>query len=399
MPGPTVVIVGGGVIGLSAAYHLASNHDARVIVIEKQSIGSGSSSRAAGITTGLLWSEAGVMARRLGIEWFQRLSRELPGYAYHDEHGCLNLFTPEMWAERVPLLPLYDRLGKEYHVLTAAQIGRRWPALHPPDDFVGLHDPSGGYSEPDEYIAALLRRLRQLQVEIVEGRQVEDFLVSNGSIVGVRTSTASFESDAVISGIHSWSLLLWQKLGLRLPIKSFVHQRYVSAPLADPFVAPPVNADPFLGYIRPAPGGRILLGVETAERQQWNVDRAGFAMDELSTSVTIRDEAVQRFDSFVPALQNIQWESQQVGLIAFSMDGEPILGPVQSVPGLFVAGAFHSGGFSYNTVAGLVLAEMVTGKPPSVDVAAFSPDRFSVDATETYLQTTLAQSQAVRRRH
>ncbi len=386
-------------IGLSAAYHLASNQDARVVVIEKQSIGSGSSSRAAGITTGLLWSETGVMARRLGIQWFQRLSRELPGYAYHDEQGCLNLFTPEMWAERAKLLPLYDRLGKEYKVLTAAEIGRRWPALHPPEDFVGLHDPSGGYSEPDEYIAALVQRLRQLRVEIIEGQQVEDFLLSGDRIAGVQTSNARFEVDAVISGIHSWSLLLWQKLGLRLPIKSFVHQRYVSAPLAEPFIAPPVNADPYLGYIRPARGGRILLGVESAERQEWDVDSPGFAMDELSTSANVRDEAVARFEAFAPALRNVPWESQQVGLIAFSMDGEPILGPVRSMPGLFVAGAFHSGGFSYNTVAGLLLAEMVAGKPPSVDVTAFSPDRFSANATDDYLRTTLAQSQAVRRRH
>jgi glycine/D-amino acid oxidase-like deaminating enzyme len=304
-----------------------------------------------------------------------------------------------MWAERVPLLPLYDRLGKEYEVLTAAEIGRRWPALHPPDEFVGLHDPSGGYSEPDEYIAALVQRLRQLRVEIVEGQQVENILLSGERITGVQTSTARFEADAVVSGIHSWSLLLWKKLGLRLPIKSFVHQRYVSAPLAEPFVIPPVNADPYLGYVRPARGGRILLGVETAERRQWDVDCTGFAMDELSTSVGVRDEAVQRFSSFVPALRNAIWESQQVGLIAFSMDGEPILGPVHSMPGFFIAGAFHSGGFSYNTVAGLLLAEMAASKPPSVDVTAFSPDRFSADATEAYLETTLAQSQAVRRRH
>ncbi|MBA3484018.1 MAG: FAD-binding oxidoreductase [Pirellulales bacterium] len=384
---------------MSAAYHLALNRAAQVVVIEKQSVGSGSSSRAAGITTGLLWSETGVLARQLGIQWFRRLSQELPGYAYHDEQGCLNLFTPEIWAERVPLLPLYDRLDKEYQVLTAAEISRRWPALHPPEDFMGLHDPSGGYSEPDEYIAALVLRLRQLRVEIVEGQQVEGFLVSSGRIVGVRTSTARFDADAVISGIHSWSLLLWQKLGLRLPIKNFVHQRYVSAPLAEPFVAPPVNADPYLGYLRPARGGRILLGVETAERRQWDVDHAGFAMDELTVSTDVRDEAVQRFANFAPALRAVSWESQQVGLIAFSIDGEPIVGPVQSLPGLFVAGAFHSGGFSYNTVAGLLLAEMATGKPPSVNVAAFSPDRFSAVATEGYLKTTLAQSQAIRRRH
>src|SRR4051812_28178048 len=123
----TVVIVGGGVIGLSAAYHLARRGDVRVVLLEKDTVGAGSSLRAAGITTGLLWSETGVRARRLGIEWFQRLSEELDGYTYHDEHGCLNLFTPTTWPTRGELLGLYDRLGVAYEVLSGVDIHRRWP--------------------------------------------------------------------------------------------------------------------------------------------------------------------------------------------------------------------------------------------------------------------------------
>ncbi|MEO6435047.1 MAG: FAD-binding oxidoreductase [Tepidisphaeraceae bacterium] len=399
MPSQTVVIVGGGVIGLSAAYHLARSQSARVIVIEKQSIGSGSSSRAAGITTGLLWSETGVKARRVGIERFRQLSRELQGYAYHDQQGCLNLFTPETWKLRQPLLELYDRLGAEYHVLDAQMIRQCWPALHPPGDFIGLHDPNGGYSEPEEYMAALLRRLRELHVEIVEGQQVEDFILSGDRVIGVRTASDHFDADAVISGVHSWSLLLWRTLGFQLPIKSFVHQRFVSAPLDEPFVSPPVNADPYLGYIRPARGQRILLGVETGQRPECQIDRAAFSMDELAVSKNVRDEAVERFGSFIPTIKNARWESHHIGLIAFSMDGEPILGPVKSLPGLFVAGAFHSGGFSYNAVAGLLLAEMVTDKQTSVDISAFSPDRFSAAATREYLKMPRVQDQAVRRRH
>ncbi|MEX0641203.1 MAG: FAD-binding oxidoreductase [Pirellulales bacterium] len=395
----SVVIVGGGVIGLSAAYHMARSNSARVTLIEKQTIGSGSSLRAAGITSGMLWSETGVLARRLGIEWFRRMSGELPGYRFHDEDGCLNLYTPEHWETRAALLPLYDRLDKEYHVLTAAEIHRRWPSLHPSDDFIGLFDPHGGYSEPDEYVRALEKRLRELDVEIIEGLQVDDFILSGGRVVGVRTATARFEADAVVSGVHAWSLALWKRRGLRLPIKNFVHQRYVSAPQSEPFIAPAVNADPYLGYIRPAHGRRILLGVETPQCRQWDVDRLGFRMDELTVQDNIRDDALLRFEPLVPGLRSVRWESQSVGLIAFSMDGEPVLGPVTSLPGLFVAGAFHSGGFSYNTVAGLLLAEMVTGRPLSVDIAAFSPDRFSASATEDFLLTPHVQAQAVRRRH
>jgi len=394
-----VVIIGGGVIGLSAAYHLAAAGQAEVTLIEKDAVGGGSSRRAAGITTGLLWSETGVRARRVGIEWFKRLSRELPDYTYHDELGCLNLFDPRSWPQRRTSLSLYDRLGARYEVLTAREINRRWPALTPPADFIGLHDPDGGYSEPDEYVAALEQRVRALGVRVVEGERVEEILSAAGEVRAVRTTGRRFEADAVISGIHSWSLLLWERLGLRLPIKSFVHQRHLSAPLPHRLVAPPVNADAYLGYLRPARGGRVLLGAETPCAPQFDVDRPDFHMDELSAAPGVRDQAVQRLSALAVALQSTTWESEHIGLIAFSMDGEPILGPVKELPGLFIAGAFHSGGFSYNTVAGLLLAEMVMGERPSVDVTAFSPDRFDALATEGYLAAPKVQADAARRRH
>src|SRR5205085_724984 len=141
MRSTTAIIIGGGVIGLSAAYHLARKKFGRIIVLEKGAIGDGSSSRAAGITTGLLWSETGVRARKKAIELFEQFSQELGGYRYHNEHGCLNLFSPELWPARAALLPLYERLHAPYEILDAAQMRNRWPCLHPPDDYIGLHDP------------------------------------------------------------------------------------------------------------------------------------------------------------------------------------------------------------------------------------------------------------------
>jgi glycine/D-amino acid oxidase-like deaminating enzyme len=394
-----VVIVGGGVIGLSAAYQLAASGAADVTLIEKDTLGAGSSRRAAGITSGLLWSETGVRARRIGVEWFRRLSHELPGYHYHDEHGCLNLFTPDTWPQRQPLLKMYDRLELEYRILSAAEIHRQWPDLTPQKDMIGLHDPNGGYSEPDDYVDALARRVRELGVQIIENNPVREFLTAGGRVSGVRTENTTFHADAVISSLHSWGPLLWKQLDLRLPVKSFVHQRFVSEPLPHPFVAPPVNADPYLGYIRPAHGGRMLLGVETTYRPQFDVAHPDFRMDELTIDPALRDESVQRMSALSPLLDRARWESQRIGLIVFSQDGEPILGPVKHMPGLFVAGSFHSGGFSYNTVAGLLLSELVLGKPTSVDITTFSPDRFDRASTDTFLAQPATQANVVRRRH
>jgi len=402
MKSSTVVIVGSGVIGLSTAYHLAQKKFGRILLLDKGPVGDGSSSRSAGITTGLMWTETGVRARKVGLKLFRQLSEELEGYTFHNEHGCLNLFPPEMWPARDNLLPLYDRLSAPYEVLAADEIQRRWPALHPPEHIIGLHDPLGGYSEPDEYISALRRRNGELGIEICQNEMVVEALQAKGRVTGLRTTTRIIEADAVVSTVHVWSLALWRQLGLSLPMKTFVHQRYVTAPYSTPLRAPAVNANgqPYCGYFRPANGNRVLLGVETPECSESPVTAIDFHMSALKIPSGFRQRGIDKLVPVLPILRTATWETEHVGLLSLSMDGEPILGPVNRLPGLFIAGAFHSGGFSYNTVAGLLLAEFVADGHTSIDISTFSPDRFT-DENEVgkYLSTSLTQEQVDSRRH
>src|SRR2546426_7838854 len=119
-----VVVIGGGVIGLSAAYQLARRGIGRVVLVEKGPVGDGSSSRAAGIITGLLWTETGVRVRKRCLELFQEFSTELEGYRFQ-QTGCLNLFSAASWPERQALLPLYDRLHAPYEILGPREIAAR----------------------------------------------------------------------------------------------------------------------------------------------------------------------------------------------------------------------------------------------------------------------------------
>ena len=199
MKSRTVVIIGGGVIGLSTAYQLALRKYGRIVLVEKGALGDGSSGRAAGIGTGLIWSETGVQARKISLRIFRELSAELPNYHYHNENGCLGLFAPKDWPEREKLLPLYDRLGVNYRVMNAAEIHARWPDLHPSSELIGLHDPLGGYSEPPEYIAALAKRVRELGVDIRENTKVTGFLRDGARVTGVRTAAGDLPADAVVS--------------------------------------------------------------------------------------------------------------------------------------------------------------------------------------------------------
>ena len=395
----TVVVIGGGVIGLSTAYHLARKKAGRIVLVEKGPVGDGSSSRAAGITSGLLWSETGVAARRIGIRWFEELSSELEGYTYHNEHGCLNLYSAEQWAKQEGLLSFYDRLGAPYEVLDAAAVRRRWPALAPASDHVGLLDPTGGYSEPPEYIAALTRRIRDLGVNVEEGRKVIDFRMDRDRVTGVLTENDVLEADAVVCAVHAWGSTLLKRLRWQIPVKYFVHQRYVTSPLTDTLAWPPVNANSHAGYIRPASGNRVLIGASTPDREEYRVESLDFHMSELATPISVRDEAAHRLAMLVPALAPVTWESEHVGLVAFSLDQEPVVGAVDQLPGLYIGASFHSGGFSYNTAVGLLLAECIVDGRTSIDISAFSANRFEDAEVDEHLAKTLRQRDMENRRH
>lgn len=398
MSSPTVVIVGGGVIGLSTAYHLARKRYGRIILLDKGPVGDGSSSRAAGIITGLLWSEPGIRARSKSLELYRELSDELEGYDFQAT-GCLNLFDPHTWPERERLLPLYERLQAPFEILDAAEMRHRWPALSPREEYIGLFDPLGGYSEPHEYIPALAARCREMGVEIREHQKVSGFLSDNGRISGVQTAAGDIAADAIVCTVYSWTLRLMEPLGLQLPVKAFVHQRYVSAPLPQPVNIPAINANMLDGYVRPAAGNRLLGGIESSAREEYRLPSTDFHMATVTAPPELKDRLRSDLEPLVPVLREVAWESEKVGLLTFASDGEPILGPVERLPGLFVGVAFHSGGFAYNPVAGLLMAEYVADGRTSIDISAFSPNRFEADDVAGYLATTVAQKDAVKRRH
>jgi sarcosine oxidase subunit beta len=346
----------------------------------------------------LLWSRTGVLARQLSLSLFRQLSRDLDGYTFQDV-GCLNLFDPPSWPERESLLSLYDSTNTEYEILSAPEIKQRWPDLSPDADIIGLHDPLGGYSEPHEYLPALAAACRKRGVDIREHTPVQRIVTQAGRAAGVMTATGPVEADAVISTIHVWTLQLLQELGILFPIKSFVHQRFVTEPLNRSLTLPAINANPLDGYLRPAYGGRLLVGIETSSRAEYPLSTPDFRMASLSVPSHLKSHIMDQYPRLLPLLADVKWAHDAVGLLSFSQDGEPIVGEVAQLPGLYVGIAFHSGGFAYNPAAGNLLAELVTDGAASIDIAPFSPNRFEPEQTLAHLDRRVTQADAVSRRH
>ncbi|MCA9916189.1 MAG: FAD-binding oxidoreductase, partial [Anaerolineae bacterium] len=367
-----------------------------IIVLEKGEVGSGSSSRAAGIITGHLWSETGVRARKISLQRYRELSEELDGYTFQAS-GTLNLFDAISWEEREAMLPLYEQLDVPYEVLDATEIHYRWPELTPDPEsgIAGLYDPLGGYSEPHRYIPAIAAKARQLGVDIRENQIVTGFERSGDTYVGVQTQNGTIPAERIISASHIWTNHLLETGGLQLPMRTIVHQRYVTAPLAKAVNIPVVNANPYGAYVRPAEGNCILAGYETPDPALFDVPGMDFDMASVSTPEVYQQRLKDNLIPLFPRLKDTTWATEHVGLLSFSADEEPILGELS--PGLIVAGSFHSGGFAYNPVAGLLLAETALGEKSSINLDAFAPTRFANVDPDKLQQKR--KSSSIQRRH
>ena len=387
-----VVIVGGGVTGLSTAYHLAQRSGVEVVLLEKGPVGDGSSTRAGGICTSQLWAQVPIQVRVIALRRFKELSEELPDYTYHDV-GCLNLFDPEELELRLEMKKLWDQYGVANELLDADEMRRRWPALVIEDDIHGFLDERGGYSEPDEYVPALAAGCRRRGVDIREFTAISEPVIESGRCTGVRTASGVVEADRVLSATHAWSDTVLAQAGYQMPCKLFVHQRFVTSPMPRPVALPAVNHHPGGCYFRPADGNRMLLGIGSPDR----MERPALAADERMAGLTIDEEHFarerERHLRHVDLGGPISFEITKIGITAHSVDGEPIMGPVPSVEGLFVAGCLHSGGFAYNPGAGYVLAEMLADETPSVDMSYYAADRFDPAEVQEFMATKIREGE------
>ena len=135
----TVVIVGAGIVGLSTAFHLAEKGVKKIVIVDKGTVGDGSSIRAGGFVTMLQDNESAIRARSRSLDIFERFSRILTGYTFH-QVGCLNITSEKRFVDSTSLRELQSDLGSRIEVLRGSEIQRKFPDIHTTDEDLGDFD-------------------------------------------------------------------------------------------------------------------------------------------------------------------------------------------------------------------------------------------------------------------
>ena len=254
-----VVVIGAGVTGLSTAFHLVEKGVEHVTVIDKGSVDAGSSLQSGGIITMLMATATEVRVRAISLDIFERFSRILGGYHFH-QVGCLNLFTEEVFAKSAAVREMWRRTGGRFDILRVREISERFPDLEAIDTDIGVLDHRSDFSEPHHYVSALKTKLENMDVDIRENEAVIGFELRGGRMREVATVAGSIQADAVVCAVNAWTNHLLSLVGVRIPYKNFVHERFVTKPFDDSPRLPAVNDHILNGYVRPTDDNRLLVG-------------------------------------------------------------------------------------------------------------------------------------------
>jgi len=371
--GATVVVVGGGVMGCSIAFHLAE-HGVEVLVLERGTVCSGMSARSGALVRMHYTNQPEASMAVASLAYFQRWRERVGGWCGFTVTGAAVLVGPGEGERLRRNVAMLRRLGVDTEAVTPADLG----ADHPELDLDGVElaavEPGSGYADPVATTFAFASRAVDLGARIGQGVAVRALAVAGDRVVGVDTDDGRVGADAVVLACGPWVDPLARTAGFELGITP---ERSQVAFFRRPEAARrhPVVIDGVLGtYFRPHGGKLSLLGVEAGHPIGVEaIDREVEGYDHRVVA-----PALGRLAGRVPAFAGAPFARGHRGVYDTSPDSRAVLDAAPGVAGLFVAGGFSGTGFKKSPAVGACMAELVTqGEATTVDIHPFRIGRFA----------------------
>jgi sarcosine oxidase subunit beta len=376
------VIVGGGIIGASVAYHLARENGGSILLLERHTLASAASSRAAGLVLQVTTNRTRTPLARLTRETIEILSDELGEDIGFHKVGSLHLAVSDKNVSELDgMAGEAARHNVPFEWLDPRAAGALVAWLDPSTIRKAGFLPTNGYVDPYLLSMAYARAAAARGVEIRQHTAVTDVLTADGRVVGVSTSDARIDSESVIDAAGAWAALLSAKVGYPLPMTPVRSHYWITKP--DPCYGgdhPAVVMPDAGAYTRPDVGG-ILLGIH--ERNSVTFDARELPDDLATFSPTLGEEhwdslaeASDGIGRFFPGITDAQFANYIAGLSTYTPDGKIILGPVPGLSGFLAAAGCCGSGIVLSAGIGSAIADLALGRSPSIDISAFRPDRF-----------------------
>ncbi|MEC9424686.1 MAG: FAD-dependent oxidoreductase [Actinomycetota bacterium] len=376
-----VVIVGGGIVGASIAYHLAELGCTDVALVERHTLTSGTTWHAAGLVGCLRATHNMTRLAAYSADLYESLERDMGQATGFRKVGSLSVAdNPERMEELVRGAGMANAFDVDVEVVSTEELCSRYPLLNPEGIVGGVWLPGDGQASPVDTTMAMANVAKSKGVRIIEGVSVARILTTDGRAVGVETDRGTIEAEHVVTAAGMWSHQLGRDVGVNIPLHACEHFYLVTEPIEDLPSGLPVLRDTDNCIYVKEEAGRLMVGAFEPVAKPFGMD--GIPTDQPFMQLDedwehlapVYEAACER----LPVLSDVGIRLFFNGPESFTPDDRYLLGETPELRNHWVATGFNSIGMQSAGGAGKVLAEwMVKGRPPmdlwDVDVRRMHP--------------------------
>ncbi len=374
-----VVIVGGGVMGVSTAFHLAEAGVTDVLLLDRGALGAGSTSKAAGGVRAQFADELNIRLGKRSLDLFadflQRPGQEID---LHRTGYLFALTRPEDVAAMEKSVALQNSLGVPSRLIDAAEAAAISPLMHTDDVLAAAWSPDDGHCSPDSVVLGYAGAAKRLGATIRTGVEVLSVETAGDEIVSVTTDAGRVATSTVICCAGAWSRELALTAGVDLPVTPYRRQVVVTAAMPDLPPVVPMTIDFATSFYFHREGLGLLAGMsDPGEPPGFSTHVDDAFLELIAAAAELR----------APAVLEAGIAHRWAGLYEVTPDHNALLGEVPSVSRFLYACGFSGHGFLQGPAVGEVMRDLVLGREPFIDLAPLDVGRFSAGASrpETYI--------------
>ena len=373
LPRASVVVIGGGVMGVSTAFHLAEAGCTDVVVVEADQLGCGSTSKAAGGVRLQFSDEINIELALRSLDAFERFQSR-PGFDIDlRQVGYLFLLTDsDDVATFERSVAMQNRLGVPSRMLTAAEAGRLAPLANVDDVLAATICMRDGHANTGAVVEGYAQGARALGVRILTSAPVSAIERDGDVITGVVTARGRIPTDTVVCAAGPWSREIGAMAGVELPVDPVRRPVWFTEPMVDLPRDHPFTIDFSTGFYFHDEGKGLLFGMADPEQP------AGFDVELRKDWLEVVGEVAMHR---APKLLDVGIAGGWTGFYETTPDHNGLIGESRQLPRFFYATGFSGHGFLLGPAVGEVIRDLVIGRPPVVDVSGFSVDRFHLADT------------------
>jgi sarcosine oxidase subunit beta len=368
-----VVVIGGGVMGVSTAFHLAEA-GVDVLLLERDLLGSGSTSRAAGGVRAQFSDPVNIALGLRSLAAFEQFGTRPGGEIDLRQDGYLFLLDdPGDVRAFEASVALQNSLGVPSRIIDVAEACALSPLVNPDGLLAAAYSPRDGHCTPEAVVQGYASAARRLGAVIRQRCEVTGIAVNGGEIVGVQTNQGIVETSNVICAAGAWSAAIGDMAGVSLPVKPLRRQIRVTSPIAWLPPGLPMTIDFGSTFYFHPEGRGLLIGMSDPDQE--------FGFD-----LHVSDEWLDRLGSAVqrraPRLADVGIARGWAGLYEVSPDHNAMVGESPDVSRFLYATGFSGHGFLQGPAIGEVLRDLVLGRSPVIDVSELDAARFARATTK-----------------